>query len=299
MTRQKWYDGIIILLQERLAGMVKAIGKLLKTLFTLIVIVVVLAGLLAGYAHFVEPKLLTTTHLTYHSSLIHKKITIAVFADTHFGFQYTTGDFQKAVNKINENPPDLLLFAGDLIDDLNRYNGDTREISGELASLKARLGKYAIFGNHDYGGGAQYKYQNMMAAGGFKVLVNRSVAFDRCNLRLIGIDDVLIGYGNPKVAQEAGAGMYNFVLCHEPDIADQLVGSHVNFMVAGHTHGGQIRVPFYSDKFLPSYGVKYVKGLYQVGDMKLYVNSGLGTTKIPARFRAWPEITYITLLPQN
>ncbi|MCQ4636352.1 metallophosphoesterase [Anaerovorax odorimutans] len=282
--------------------MLRAIGKLFKWIFILAFIVVLIGVLCVGYAHFIEPNRLTVTETQDTSYSMKEPITVAVFADTHFGFQYDTDMFQKVVDKVNENPPDILLFAGDLIDNLSQYNKDTSEISEKLSMMKANMGKYAVFGNHDYGGGAEYKYESIMKKGGFKVLVNETVTFRKNNLRLIGIDDLLIGYGDPSVVNKADSSMYNLVLCHEPDIVEKILDSNTDYMVAGHTHGGQIRVPFYTEKFLPSYGEKYVKGSYELNNNNktvLYVNSGLGTTKIPARFMAVPELTYITISPHN
>lgn len=282
--------------------MLRAIGKLFKWIFTFVLILVLIGVLCVGYAHFIEPNRLTVKETQDTSYSMKEPITIAVFADTHFGFQYDTDMFQKVVDKVNENPPDILLFAGDLIDNLNQYSGDISEISKKLSMMKANLGKYAVFGNHDYGGGAEYKYETIMNQGGFKVLVNETVTFRKKNLRLIGIDDLLIGYGDPSVVNRADASMYNLVLCHEPDIIDNILNSNTDYMVAGHTHGGQIRIPFYTEQFLPSYGEKYVKGKYELKNKNqtvLYVNSGLGTTKIPARLGAVPELTYITISPGN
>lgn len=282
--------------------MIKAIRKLFKLIFTFILILILLCVLTIGYARFIEPSRLTVTELQDISYSMKKPVTVAVFADTHFGFQYDMENFQKVIDKVNENPPDILLFAGDLIDNLNEYSGDTSEISEKLAQMKANIGKYAVFGNHDYGGGAQYEYEDIMNAGGFKVLVNECVTFKDRNLRLIGIDDLLIGYGDPSVVNQASSDMYNLVLCHEPDIVDKISDSYTDYMLAGHTHGGQIRIPFYTRLFLPSYGEKYIKGQYQLENKNktiLYVNSGLGTTKVPARLGAVPELTYITILPSS
>lgn len=282
--------------------MFKTIGKLFKTIILLILAGILLIGLTACYARFIEPHRLTVKEIGDISYSMKKPITVAVFADTHFGFEYDTKDFQKVVDVVNKNPPDLLLFAGDLIDNLNEYRGSTVEISKKLAQMKAHMGKYAVFGNHDYGGGAQYKYEDIMNAGGFQVLVNEIITFEDSNLRLIGIDDLLIGYGDPSVVNHADANMYNLVFCHEPDIVDKILESNTDYMVAGHTHGGQIRVPFYTQKFLPSYGEKYVKGEYRLNNGNqtiIYVNSGLGTTKIPARLGAVPELTYITIQPNQ
>ncbi len=282
--------------------MIKAIGKLFKFIFSFILIFILLALAVIGYAHFIEPSRLTVKQIEDTSGSMNQPVTVAVFADTHFGFQYDLRQFEKAVSKINENPPDLLLFAGDLIDNLNEYPGTPSEISNALAKMKANLGKYAVFGNHDYGGGAEHRYEDIMKAGGFQVLVNETITFEEYNLRLIGIDDLLIGYGDPSVVNQAGSDMYTLVLCHEPDIADEVLDSNTDCMLAGHTHGGQIRVPFYTQDFLPSYGEKYVKGEYRLDNDNqtlLYVNSGLGTTKIPARFRAVPELTYLTIYPET
>lgn len=280
--------------------MFRFVGKLFKIIILVVAVMILFIGLTVGYARFIEPHRLTVTEIGDTSDSMKSPLTVTVFADTHFGFEYDMEDFQKAVDVVNENPPDLLLFAGDLIDNLNEYQGSTSEISEKLAQMKANIGKYAVFGNHDYGGGAQYKYEDIMNAGGFQVLVNEIVTFEDSNLRLIGIDDLLIGYGDPSIIDQAGSDMYNLVFCHEPDIVDKIRDSNADYMVAGHTHGGQIRVPFYTQKFLPSYGEKYVKGEYKLSNQNqtiLYVNSGLGTTKIPARLGAVPELTYITIQP--
>lgn len=282
--------------------MLRAIGKLFKLIFISILALALVTALVIGYAHFMEPNRLTVNEVSNTSYSMKEPVSIAVFADTHIGFQYDTDDLQKAVDKVNENPPDILLFAGDLVDNLNQYPGSTSEISQKLSQMKANIGKYAVFGNHDYGGGAEYEYEDIMKAGGFRVLVNETITFKEHNLRLIGIDDLLIGYGDPSVVNKADSSMYNLVLCHEPDIVDKILNSNTDYMVAGHTHGGQIRIPFYTQKFLPSYGEKYVKGEYELNNRNktvLYVNAGLGTTKIPARFRAVPELTYIRITPAN
>lgn len=277
--------------------MIRFIGKVFKFIIIFAVVTALLAAAILGYARYIEPNRLTSTQLNYTSSAVSKPVTVAIFADTHFGLFYDLKQFQKVVDRVNENPPDILIFAGDLIDNLDEYGGDTSLISQKLGEMKANAGKYAVFGNHDYGGGAEHHYENIMNAGGFTVLVNKMVPFYEFNLRLIGIDDLLIGYGNPDIAFKASSNMYNFAVCHEPDVVNKIQGSAVNYMTAGHTHGGQIRIPLYTEKFLPSYGEDYIKGEYRVNDTTLYVNSGLGTTKLPARFRSVPELTYITITP--
>ena len=280
--------------------MFRFIWRLIKTVILLCIIILLLAVAGIAYAHFIEPDRLKTVEVNDISYSIHEPVTVAIFADTHFGFDYTTEDFQKAVDMINQKSPDYILFAGDLIDHLDKYKDDTSAISAKLAELNAVKGKYAVFGNHDYGGGAENRYEDIMNAGGFTVLKNEIVTFNENNFRIIGIDDVLIGYGKPEIVNSAEPDMYNLVLCHEPDVIDEIYNSNSDFFIAGHTHGGQIRIPRYTEMFLPSYGRTYVKGEYPLDNpcqTVVYVNPGLGTTKLPARFGAVPEITYLTITP--
>lgn len=298
------FNGIIIWIaiqKEKGIYMFKAIWKFIKILFTLCIIIALLAAVCIGYARFIEPERLVVRDITDTDPSIKQTITVAVFGDTHFGFNYDTDNFQKVVDEVNANPPDILIFAGDLIDNLEEYTGDTTMISRKLSEMNANIGKYAVFGNHDYGGGAEWEYEDIMNSGGFTVLKNEIITFDNYNLRLIGIDDVLIGYGDPSIANKADADMYNLVICHEPDVVDYILDSNTDYMVAAHTHGGQICVPFYTEEFMPSYGEKYVKGEYLINNENqtiVYVTSGLGTTRIPARFGAVPELTYLTIIPE-
>ena len=282
--------------------MFKLIWRLIKTIISLSIIIVLLAVSGIAYARYIEPSRLKVAEISDISYSIHEPVTVAVISDTHFGFDYTTDDFQKAIDAINDKSPDFILFAGDLVDYLDKYEGDTTLISEKLSLLNANIGKYAVFGNHDYGGGAENRYEEIMNAGGFTVLKNEIVTYEDNNFRIIGIDDVLIGYGNPQIVNQAAADMYNLVLCHEPDVIDEVFDSNSDFFISGHTHGGQIRIPRYTEMFLPSYGRTYVKGEYQLENQcntVVYVNPGLGTTKIPARFGAVPEVTFLTINPAN
>ena len=265
-----------------------------------LLIVLILAGFL-GYARFIEPNTLVEKSIEISSTYVSQNadnLKIAVFSDTHFSDDYDLKDFQKVVDSIEKNEPDLVLFAGDLIDNLDMFNGNTYEISNALKSIKAPLGKYSIFGNHDYGGGAENEYEKILSEGGFKVLKNQYFSLDSHKISIIGIDDFMLGYGDITKVTWARDDYYNILLCHEPDIIDSILDYNIDLMVSGHTHGGQIHIPGYTEDFLPPYGKNYIKGLFEFDNSrfsKLYVNPGLGTTKIPLRFLSKPEITYITI----
>jgi len=218
-------------------------SKLFKRTLLLIIAIFVLLVLYAG---FIEPSRLIVTEITvsngnaleYADSII-----VAVFADTHFSNFYKPGDFEKVITTINSKNPDIILFCGDLIDDYSTYEGDTEEIAKALSRLSANIGKFAVYGNHDHGGGAHRSFINIMESGGFQVLINETVEFEDIRLKLHGIDDFVLGRGNIEFIRENASNDYfNLVFSHVPDIVDSIIGEGVDLMVAAHTHGGQINI---------------------------------------------------------
>ena len=266
-----------------------------------LLLLVALALGVFGYARFLEPNLLLVKEAAISSSRINGTadgLRILVFADTHFGPHYTVSDFQKVVDAAAAAEPDIVFFLGDLIDHFHRYDapGGTDAIAVQLAAIPARYGKYAVFGNHDYGGGAESVYPAVMEAGGFTLLVNQTVFLPELDLTITGIDDVVIGYGDPTAAAAASGEGFTIVATHAPDVADQLAPYPSDLVLAGHTHGRQVALKVFDPYILPPYGRNYVKGLYDLpGDRSLYVTAGLGTTQLPLRFGSVPELTIITL----
>ena len=278
--------------------MIKGIKFLIKTAIVLII----LALLILGYARFIEPYNLECTEAEIDSPLISadgEPIKAALFGDTHFGFNYDIEDFEKVIAEIEKASPDIIFFTGDLVDNLNTYKGDFAEISEALSRLEAPLGKFAVYGNHDYSKHGNNIYEDIMTTGGFKVLINESAELTDYNTVIHGIDDCLIGYGDPTFLQYADESKFNLVLCHEPDVFAEILDYNVSLMLSGHTHGGQIKLPVYvepiSTIFLPPYGRQYVSGMYEESGSVLYVTHGIGTTKLPLRFMAVPELAFISI----
>ena len=267
--------------------------KLFRTLVVFIFLLILAAAALFAYAKYIEPHRLTSETVTVSSPKISEDTKIAVIADTHFGFFYDLEDFDKVIEELDSQNPDILLFLGDLFDNLDHYTGDMSAVSNALSELTPYAEKYAVFGNHDYGGGAQWHYEDIMEGGGFTVLVNESV--DLGDIRLTGLDDFLIGYGDTSAAYNTSSERFNLLICHEPDVADMVSDSENNLMIGAHSHGGQVDIPYFTEEFLTTLGEKYVQGLNYAGDLPIYTNIGLGTTKIKARLFAPPTITYFDL----
>ena len=277
--------------------------RFFKGIFRLFILIFIIGLMIFCYAKYIEPFNLKVNEIPAESGNVHESadgLKILAFADTHFGDYYTTEDFSQVLEKIEEIEPDMVFFLGDLIDNYSRYTKaeDVNEISELLRQIEAPFGKYAVFGNHDYGGGAENTYESIMTAGGFKVLANDYFTVEDLSIRIIGIDDVVIGYGNPETAQKAKEDLYNIVLTHAPDVANEIKGYNVDLILSGHTHGRQINIKYFDDYVLPPYGREYIHGLYELNterESRLYVNAGIGMTQLPFRFLSPPELTVINL----
>lgn len=276
--------------------------KFIKALIILIFLATLLVGGTLLYSFQIAPHRVSLEKVTLEDQEVKEAMNIVLIADTHFSEHYTPEDFQKAVDIINEQEPDLVLFLGDLFDDYRHYEGNPEDVMSVLTKIQAKKGKYAVYGNHDYGGSFEFEYKDTMRSAGFIVLVNESVHFPESNVTLTGVDDYLIGYGNASVVEKNPIDAFNIVACHEPDVIDMIMDEPVDLMVSGHTHGGQIRIPFYKHNYLPPLGKKYSAGLFcfdNSAKTTLYVNRGLGTTKIPARLFSTPEVTVIRIAPPS
>ncbi|WP_164217881.1 metallophosphoesterase [Virgibacillus sp. YIM 98842] len=224
---------------------------------------------------------------------------IVQFSDTHLGFQYSLDQLKELAGTINDLQPDIIVFTGDLVDSPHLYDWNPRLID-ILGSLRAGHGKYWIYGNHDHGGYGTEIVLDVMKQADFTLLQNSHVLIEKENERFIlaGIDDVLLGKPDiEKALQNGNPDLFTILLAHEPDYADKTIKFPVDVQLSGHSHGGQIRFPFLGHVYTPAYAEKYVEGKYtlQNGKLDLYVNKGIGTTRLPYRFLCQPEIHLFTL----
>jgi uncharacterized protein len=264
-------------------------------------------GLSSGgylYANRIEPSLLDIQELQIKHPLIPNSfdgIKMIQFSDTHLGFQYNLHQFNQLVKKINSLKPDIILFTGDLMDEPNQYT-EINKLMPILKKLQAPLGKYCIFGNHDHGGYGSDIYRNIMETTDFSVLLNDSAPIklsDGSIIYLLGIDDAMLGNPNlPLTLKNVPKNSFKILLSHAPDLAETASLYPVQWQLSGHSHGGQIKIPFLGALVTPPFGQIYPEGLYSIGEhnpLSLYVNRGIGTTRLPFRFMSKPELTVFTL----
>ncbi len=207
---------------------------------------------------------------------------------------------REAVDEVNRLDPDMVALTGDFITADHTtldINLDHADICGDLLSgLKAPL-RFCTLGNHDAvdrDGVTEALRRHQLT-----VLHNTSVPLDKRGDRIWigGLADAYVDVPNiPATLAARKRGETVILLGHEPDFADTVHETHpVDLMLAGHTHGGQVRLPLLPPMFLPGLGQKYVHGLFDLDGMQLYVNRGLGTVHLPLRVNCPPELTVLTL----
>ncbi len=229
---------------------------------------------------------------------------IAHLADFHYG-EYSEPTFIRSViRRVNALRPDMIALTGDFVSSGPMVRRISVDFAYHCADLLARLEcplRFAVMGNHDVLVSRAGVTDALMSRG-FPVLHNSAMPIEKDGARLwlAGVADVTVGTDADLDAAlpqgRAAATEPLILLAHEPDYADRVVGSGVDLMLSGHTHGGQVRIPFMPPMNLPPMGRKYVEGRFSLKDLQLYVTRGIGTVGVPFRFRCPPEVTLITLV---
>ncbi|MGY3712469.1 metallophosphoesterase [Lactococcus petauri] len=272
--------------------------KTKRILLSIISVFILLIVALPFYAWKVEPFLVHVNHVELGKKNERTPLNVVQISDLQVSEYFETNRLDKVIEKVNAQNPDILLFTGDLFDNYSKYPEQMAPMIEKLKAFKANIGKYAVWGNHDYGGGAVRVYEDVMSAGGFTVLRNQGETLTLSDGRQVflgGLDDSLLG--NPSVSDTLAYRQnydYAITMTHEPDVADAFIGTDTQLVLAGHSHGGQVWIPFYPIKNVLA--EKYTRGLYQLDAItQLYVNTGIGTTSIHARFGVIPEVTQFTI----
>jgi len=220
--------------------------------------------------------------------------TIAQLSDFHVGPDFKAEGVRRAVEMANRLEPDLVVLTGDYVSGSAEHSA---ACARQLVALKAAHGVHAILGNHDFWTDADVVAANLRQTG-LDVLGNehRRLEVGDVDLWLVGIEDVWSGKPDLQAALDGvPQGAPTVLLAHEPDFADQATRHNVTLQLSGHSHGGQVRLPFVGAPILPYLAHKYPYGLRRVGEMWLYTNRGVGLIAPAVRFLCRPEITLLRL----
>lgn len=255
-----------------------------------------------GYAWWIEPHWLEITRRDLAVENLPSALegrTIAHLSDLHIGAQVDDAYVAETFARVAALRPDLMVHTGDLVS----YDGDSclaraRRLLAGLPS--APLGSFAVLGNHDYGASwsrseVARAVQRVWESVGFRVLRNESV--DVGGLALIGLDDLWSGRFDLGQAMSGHSPERPaLALCHNPDACDLPGwGNFRGWILAGHTHGGQVKPPFLPPPLLPVRNRRYTSGTFELsGGRQLYLSRGVGHL-LRARFSVRPEVALLTL----
>ena len=261
--------------------------NILKTHLPIVFILI-----LAIYSYAIEPRMLEVNHIAIKDEQL-KGIKIVFASDFHIK-PYQKKKLDRIVTLINSQNPDIVLSVGDFVAGHFHHSAlDINDIAQSLSKIKSKYGFYTTLGNHDGWYGTE-TVKNALFKNNITVLSNENVSikFNNKTLYISGVEDLMTGRPDINKALENTKNPV-ILLTHTPDIFPQ-VPKHVNLTLAGHTHGGQVRLPFIGAIFTASdYGEKYIKGYIEEDTKKMFVTRGIGVSILPFRFNCVPEINVI------
>lgn len=241
---------------------------------------------------FYEPNKLVIKRLKIKDEDL-KGLKIVFASDFHIKF-YEQKRLEKIVQMINSENPDLVLSTGDFFSGYrNKSTMPLENIAKELGKIKSKYGFFTSLGNHDFHRDNK-KVAETLSNYGIVTLSNNNcfVQIENKKLFIAGVEDLKTGNPDVEKALENTNGA-TILLTHSPDVFEN-VPSTVNLTLAGHLHGGQVRFPFVGAVFCPSkFGTKYASGYFEEDNKKMYVTTGIGTSKLPIRMLCTPEIVVI------
>jgi predicted MPP superfamily phosphohydrolase len=239
-------------------------------------------------------------------------IRIGQITDIHAGPLVSREMIDAGVRDLMASRPDLIVLTGDFVSGATRilwttYGGfkphHLRYCMEALGRLSAPLGVFAVLGNHDFWSGKAVadKIVRGLEGIGVRVLRNESASLEKENqaVHLIGVDDYWEdSFDLTYALREVPEGACAILLSHNPDVNEHItrMRRRVDLVISGHTHGGQIVLPYLGAPYLPSpFGQKYRAGLVADGERQTYVSRGLGLFFAPVRLNCPPDVTLITL----
>jgi predicted MPP superfamily phosphohydrolase len=245
-------------------------------------------AVVAAYAFFIEPKRIEVTHQIFVGK-VRRPLRIAQISDLHtrgFGPRERT-----LVLLIRKENPDLIVITGDTVD-----HGSLAPARDFMANLSAPLGVWVVRGNWERW--TLNEDERAFYAGFGARFLDNAGAAARDDVWIAGLDDPMSG--SPDLSRALfGAPLDSFklVLMHAPDYFAE-IGGRFDLALAGHTHGGQVVLPFWGPLWVPEGGKRYLRGFYSQNNSHLYVSRGVGTSIAPIRLNCRPELAIIDLKPE-
>lgn len=267
--------------------------KILKIFITIIILII----LLLLYSRFIGTIGLNTKEYTIEDNNISNDfdgIKIVHFSDIHYKRMITKDRIDKIINEINLINPDIVIFTGDLIDQDSEINEDDITYLKEvLSKINAKYGKYSVIGNHDYSIDIEI-LRSIYKESNFNLLENSyDIIYGKDNNKLY-IGGISTGAFSDTVLNKMkyDEESYKIIILHEPDYTDEIISLNPNLILGGHSHNGQVNIPYLKKYFVPTGSKKYYDEHYLVNNTNLYISSGIGVSRYNFRLFNHPSINF-------
>lgn len=281
-------------------------GKIISICLKIFITITIFLLLLVLYARFIGTSGLIVKEQKIVSTKIPENfhgLKVLQFTDLHYGSTIFQKEVKHLVKEINRRTPDLVFFTGDLIDKDYPISQEERDwLTNELKMINATIGKYAVTGNHDY---KDDNFALVMEQSGFTILDNTYdlIYYKDINpILLVGLSSSVKGKreiekGFSYFEQEGNnPDIYTITLLHEPDSIDTILTKYkTDLALSGHSHNGQVRIPFYGSIVKIKGARKYSEEHYTIQNTELYVSSGIGTSTYPFRLFNHPSINFFRI----
>ena len=278
--------------------------KIVISCFKIIIIIILLSITFYLYTTYISSKIIDVKE----ERIINEKLPtnfnglkIIQISDIHYGSTIFIKDIKKLVELVNERTPDLVVFTGDLINKDYKLNSKEQEkLITELKKIKTTIGKYAIMGEED-----SSEFNTIMNQSNFTILNNSYDLIYKDNNTPI----LLIGLNNSKKNEDIysayeyfnqpthNSNIYTITLLHKPDTVDEILEKYptTDLFLAGHSHNGQINIPYIGGLIKKEGSQQYINEFYQINESKLYISSGIGTNGNGFRLFCRPSINFFRL----
>ena len=269
-----------------------------KKIVKRIVISLIIIFLLVFFTFFYITNIGTTSLIVNEEAIVNSKlpesfsgIKVIQFGDLH----YSNNDLLKdVVNAITKRNPDLILFTGDLLSDEDLTPGNRKKLVNELKKLDSTLGKYAVLGESD-----NDEEVSILVDCGFTILDDSNeLIYNESNepIMLVGLNtnNDVINYD--KAFTNYNESTYTITIFHKPDYIDEFVEVYpIDLALAGHSHLGEIRIPYLLNLASKDHASKYINSYYKINNTEFYITSGIGTDTYDVRINARPSINFFRL----
>ena len=269
-----------------------------KKIVKRIVISLIIIFLLVFFTFFYITNIGTTSLIVNEEAIVNSKLPesfsglkVIQFGDLH----YSNYDLLKeVVNAITKRNPDLILFTGDLLGNEDLTPKNRKKLVKELKKLNSTLGKYAVLGESDNDDAI-----SILVDCGFKVLDDSNeLIYNESNepIMLVGLNTNNDSINYDKAFTNYNDVTYTITIFHKPDYIDEFVEVYpVDLALAGHSHLGEIRIPYLLNLASKDHASKYINSYYKINNTEFYITSGIGTDTYDVRINARPSINFFRL----